>query len=1123
MMVLITDSSLIYFALIINPLELKYIKMENIPIKLNSLESEFHYFEDNQVLTANQLNQIVDYFDRQTRLSRTRLTGTGIVCGLDLKEISDSQIVLTKGTGITTDGDLLQLAEDTKYTLYTDFEDTKAVYPSFLTKEDTPQQIKLLRLYPEGFTDPRIVTKPLAGLAAEGLDMEELVLVLYLNSYLEPPEECTEIGCDNKGPRQRQELIALLIKQEDLNNISQKKANPYFGLEEVAIRRVPLTHALNNTDAASAPIDSRSDLSNRFKQAIDASATDLTSALLKICGNEETKDWLFQLIAPAYTGTTPRIGWEEKLGSVFGTSANTLGIQYIHEFMKDLVKAYSEFKACLFELCVECCPETDLFPKHLMVREVAGDATTYLPYNYRHYFCESPALNRADIRVQKAIFLHKRIDSMIATFVIPTTATDVQAIEITPASQRNIPLAECPIPFYYQDASIIGNWSFEKQRRGLANTVLGYHNRTSANAAATATDPFLYCQKAVDFFKIEGHIGLELEAVEEQLAALKKKYNVSFKIENIFIGKQISLIPIRPNFRFPSVQLLLENYRENLTDHIVSVKDYNNRIRTVTFDEGLFEENQVTLSEIKDAKDKADRLNTQLDKVQANMGYIGGTVEKFEASFDNFKTEYQSAINIGHEIKTKVFNAAVTKDKNPLQDFVFQNKAFQFERLLAFKKAKEDKIKEQFIFDNFLANNLGLEHLGGVPAGGTFVLVYTEINDKKRVVADFCLSYCCTFNEDPVVDVKVDNLPIKPPIKVTRPGTLPYPWIQTLDINPIPQFRLELDKVKELKVEFRKQTTQFYDNVINTVVARPQELPTNPGTAFDEVAFKNQFNELLDPRLAENNSLFDKKIAQQNRSIGGLRTEYEKSFSNIDAKVTEIKAENLAEFEGLLASVESAQKEVQVFNIELAKYDKRIGDNKTSINTNAATINSATKKVSILEGKLGPGGNVVGPGGGVVIGPGGNVVGPGGGVVVGPGGNVVGPGGRLSGGQSIAPRKAAKKIDAINSLYLNTLTQSRITITDLAKKKKRSAKEEKNLKTIQKIFKDAAINLLTVIEDLKKDVKASDTTTIILEALKVNKAAVGEAMDTRIIKTKINKLIKKHANKPKLVALLKEL
>ena len=60
--------------------------------KLAAITTNFKRFTENQVLTESHLNQIVDYFDDQIRLSRTCLSGVGIVCGF---EVSCDELVST--------------------------------------------------------------------------------------------------------------------------------------------------------------------------------------------------------------------------------------------------------------------------------------------------------------------------------------------------------------------------------------------------------------------------------------------------------------------------------------------------------------------------------------------------------------------------------------------------------------------------------------------------------------------------------------------------------------------------------------------------------------------------------------------------------------------------------------------------------------------------------------------------------------------------------------------------------------------------------------------------------------------------------------------------------------------
>jgi hypothetical protein len=80
--------------------------MATIPYKLEDITSEYSLFLDNQVLTANQLNEIVHYFEDQQRLSRILLSGVGRVCGFELKwNAGVGSVELSCGVGVTTDGD----------------------------------------------------------------------------------------------------------------------------------------------------------------------------------------------------------------------------------------------------------------------------------------------------------------------------------------------------------------------------------------------------------------------------------------------------------------------------------------------------------------------------------------------------------------------------------------------------------------------------------------------------------------------------------------------------------------------------------------------------------------------------------------------------------------------------------------------------------------------------------------------------------------------------------------------------------------------------------------------------------------------------------------------------------
>src|SRR2546423_14089453 len=88
--------------------------MTQVLRSLDQITTGYTVFEENQVLTDKQLNSVADYFDDQTRLTRVQLLGVGIVCGLRPSVLNDL-VRLSKGVGVTTDGDLLSLPADTTY------------------------------------------------------------------------------------------------------------------------------------------------------------------------------------------------------------------------------------------------------------------------------------------------------------------------------------------------------------------------------------------------------------------------------------------------------------------------------------------------------------------------------------------------------------------------------------------------------------------------------------------------------------------------------------------------------------------------------------------------------------------------------------------------------------------------------------------------------------------------------------------------------------------------------------------------------------------------------------------------------------------------------------------------
>lgn len=57
--------------------------------KLTEITTQYHTFVDDQVLTKDQLNGFISYFEDQDRMTRAFLHGVGTVCGFKLKNVSE--------------------------------------------------------------------------------------------------------------------------------------------------------------------------------------------------------------------------------------------------------------------------------------------------------------------------------------------------------------------------------------------------------------------------------------------------------------------------------------------------------------------------------------------------------------------------------------------------------------------------------------------------------------------------------------------------------------------------------------------------------------------------------------------------------------------------------------------------------------------------------------------------------------------------------------------------------------------------------------------------------------------------------------------------------------------------
>ena len=118
--------------------------MPDVSRSLDEITTSFTIFEKNQVLTHEQLNDLGQYLDDQERLTRVAAIGVGVGCGLR-PSIVERRVRVTKGVGITTDGDLFRFAEDVVFNRFKPYDEAAPKYEPFFTGTTRMPLFELVR------------------------------------------------------------------------------------------------------------------------------------------------------------------------------------------------------------------------------------------------------------------------------------------------------------------------------------------------------------------------------------------------------------------------------------------------------------------------------------------------------------------------------------------------------------------------------------------------------------------------------------------------------------------------------------------------------------------------------------------------------------------------------------------------------------------------------------------------------------------------------------------------------------------------------------------------------------------------------------------------------------------
>ncbi|MCK9414046.1 MAG: hypothetical protein M0Q53_17220 [Prolixibacteraceae bacterium] len=722
--------------------------MTQILKSLEEITTGYSYFEKDQVLTATQLNSVSGYSEDQTRLTRTKLLGVGLICGLEVS-YSGSQVTISAGMGVTTDGDLLYFSSDVQFTQFKLYDDKNPVYAPFYRDG---VMIPLYELIPKDAGDKR--SFPLEQFSAKSdLKLEQMVALLFMESYIFDPDQCAGTDCNNAGQKMTNNQRVLLVSKEYiglLKSLVQTPHQAYGQMEEIVTDRP----VINSN------VKAHAQLVSIYRSVCSQIQGKITTQLPKIY--PACSSFLKEVLGadPAATWLTILKNWNDYY------TANEIGIQYYYDFLRDVAETYNEFHELLFDDSTWCSPDKDAFPKHLILGSLNGvaenddDRTAFYPSHLTSHTLE---------KRRHAQFLAIKLNTQLETFLVPSITrrigmnvsvnlleniksiemvkpvnlwriTQNQAIRVTPGRSEEYTQEERAIPYYYKiDAShpIYEYWNFCLHKRGKSNRNYSY-NASGYGAQGGAAAPLNTQLGKFDFFRIEGFLGQNIVAVHKYLEDQISTNNLPINLRSVMLGEDRTKIIIKPPFYFGHLHQLHNLMRQDVVNQLDEVKQFSTGLKSRVLgnltildpvDKGTFA--QV-------AESRNSELSTVVERATAKLKlpYQDYTVQN--SATDNWQTQLGEAMKQSGTFKSEISVAAKTEFNTPFDSLVSNRNVNMLDHLDILIK-RDIEIKEtRLLFNNYIASHPGLEHAGGVMRGGTFVLVYDENN---TIIADFMLPY----------------------------------------------------------------------------------------------------------------------------------------------------------------------------------------------------------------------------------------------------------------------------------------------------------------------------------------------------------------------------------------------
>lgn len=544
-------------------------------------------FVSNQLLTSTQLNQLFDYLDAQQRLSRIKLTGAGIICGLHWDiNVGKTRIKIDGGYGLSSEGFLLKI-DDVEFSHYVPYWDPDVIDPEeqpptpiYEPWQKTGSQVGQVEGIRQLLTEDEAANLELVDANGDLLEIKPInaqvftdsILVLYLEKQIIELESCLVTDCDDKGQNYQYQIKALLVPDSVL---AESPTCPP-ALQHI---QVPRFHTQTTLNKVESEIDINGVYLNIVRDLAEPLADSLhasTGLCAKLLGFEDPSSWIRDL---------------KNWMAMQNATADQVN-QYIYDVVLIIVAAHNELIDSACPLIKQCCLQL-YFPCHLMLGHTGGKE------HFRHEFMPAAVANVMQGDLPKVRALYQRLTCLVEALPDLNDLANSPKLQCYPSSRQDKPLSERGIPWYFAaEQKVLNSWRADECCTNAAPWA--YDHKNDPNIQLDT----LYNQ--ADIVRVDGHLSMQLDDALQEIQAYQHQRNLEFCVQPLFLTDE----------KQQAQQQLAQKIQQALTKEAALQGEYH-----ILFSERFYDEQL-------DEKDLAD-LGTKRKEIFSNQVFLYDVFQKW--------------------------------------------------------------------------------------------------------------------------------------------------------------------------------------------------------------------------------------------------------------------------------------------------------------------------------------------------------------------------------------------------------------------------------------------------------------------------------------------------------------